>query len=117
MNPNLADIGTLTMNGTIRIIASGLKAGSTIQLWTADKMSGKPQFDLPAGYEWDTSRISEGLLIVKGIDTTTGIGDAARLNDNVQTTNDKPRYNLSGQRVGQDYKGIIIVGGKKIVKN
>ncbi len=25
-----------------------------------------------------------------------------------------PRYNLSGQRVGHDYKGVVIVNGKKI---
>jgi hypothetical protein len=29
---------------------------------------------------------------------------------------DAPRYNLSGQRVGRDYKGVVIVNGKKVVK-
>jgi hypothetical protein len=26
-----------------------------------------------------------------------------------------PRYNLSGQRVGKDYHGVVIVKGKKII--
>ena len=29
--------------------------------------------------------------------------------------NNAPRYNTSGQRVGNDYKGIVIVDGKKVV--
>lgn len=29
---------------------------------------------------------------------------------------DAPMYNLAGQRVGRDYKGIVIVNGKKIVR-
>ena len=29
---------------------------------------------------------------------------------------DAPRYNLSGQRVGRDYKGVVIVNGKKVIK-
>lgn len=48
--------------------------------------------------------------------TPTGISSAS-LNDKVQRTNDKaPMYNLSGQRVGKGYKGIVIVGNKKILK-
>lgn len=27
-----------------------------------------------------------------------------------------PAYNLSGQRVGDDYKGIVIVGGRKVIR-
>jgi autotransporter-associated beta strand protein len=108
-NTSLAGIGTLVMNGTIRIISSGLSTGTTIQLWTADSMTGTPKFDLPTGYQWDTSRISEGLLIVKGI--TTGV---TRI-DNSETESNK-RYNLNGQRVDQHYKGFVIVDGKKVMK-
>ena len=28
---------------------------------------------------------------------------------------DAPRYNMNGQRVGNDYKGVVIVNGKKKV--
>jgi len=41
---------------------------------------------------------------------STGIG--ATLNDNGEMTNDKPVYNLAGQRVSKPSKGIYIVGGK-----
>jgi hypothetical protein len=46
-------------------------------------------------------------------DTPTGVTDAERLNNNEQPTNDRPRYNLYGQRVGQDYKGVVVEDGKK----
>ena len=46
-------------------------------------------------------------------DTPTGVTDAERLNNNEQSTNDRPRYNLYGQRVGQDYKGVVVEDGKK----
>lgn len=32
------------------------------------------------------------------------------------TSADKAVYNLAGQRVGNDYKGIVIIGGKKILR-
>lgn len=31
-----------------------------------------------------------------------------------KVSNDAPMYNLSGQRVGKDYKGIVVVNGRKI---
>ena len=33
-----------------------------------------------------------------------------------KTTSDKAMYNLAGQRVSKNYKGIVIVNGKKIIK-
>ena len=36
--------------------------------------------------------------------------------DNKQSTNGK-MYNLNGQAVGNDYKGIVIMNGKKVVKH
>ncbi len=45
--------------------------------------------------------------------TTDGIG---QLLDNATGTDaNAPRYNLQGQRVGRDYKGVVIVGGKKLL--
>ena len=45
----------------------------------------------------------------------TGIRGVS-LNDKVEMTNDNaPMYNLAGQRVGKDYKGIVIRNGKKVV--
>ena len=45
--------------------------------------------------------------------------DALRLNDNGLIINDKDceeMYNLQGQRVSSDYKGIVIRNGKKVRK-
>ncbi|MBR3472157.1 MAG: hypothetical protein IKH22_06175 [Prevotella sp.] len=30
---------------------------------------------------------------------------------------DAPRYNLSGQRVGRDYKGVVIRKGRKVISD
>ena len=45
---------------------------------------------------------------------STGICDAYGQRDSVKGQRDE-RYNLSGQRVGKDYKGIVIQNGKKTV--
>lgn len=45
--------------------------------------------------------------------TATGINDM-HVNDNGNA--DTPRYNLSGQRVDDSYRGIVISNGKKMVK-
>ena len=46
-------------------------------------------------------------------DSTTAIHD---IDANVDTNHSNAvRYNLSGQRVGNDYKGIVIEGGKKML--
>ena len=45
---------------------------------------------------------------------TTGISEAYGPRDSVKGQRDE-RYNLSGQRVGKDYKGIVIQNGKKVV--
>ena len=36
--------------------------------------------------------------------------------DDAQAAGSADAYNLAGQRVGEDYKGIVIVNGKKVVK-
>ena len=46
---------------------------------------------------------------------TTGISSAS-LNDNGQMINDAPMFNLAGQRVGKNYKGVVIQNGKKVIK-
>ena len=50
--------------------------------------------------------ISQDLLAIKGI------------TDNVkaQTAGSKQAYNLAGQKVGNNYKGIVIKNGKKYLK-
>jgi hypothetical protein len=55
-----------------------------------------------------------GFGIVFEDDEATGISN---LNDNVNDNVDAnaPRYNISGQRVGASYKGVVIQNGKKIL--
>ena len=45
-------------------------------------------------------------------DTTTGISDIT-INE---VTKDAPAYNLAGQKVGKDYKGVVIKAGKKMIQ-
>jgi len=45
-------------------------------------------------------------------DTTTGIANVD-INDNFDAN--APMYNLAGQRVGKNYKGVVIVNGKKML--
>ena len=62
----------LTIDGTIRIVPADnntLQVGDSIRIFTAASFSGTPKFDMQGGIEWDTSRISEGLLFVKSIET------------------------------------------------
>ena len=65
-------IATLTLNGTLRIqpgVINTLQVGDSIRLFTAKKFEGTPQIVDECGIEWDDSRLSEGLLFVKSIDT------------------------------------------------
>jgi hypothetical protein len=117
---SLADINTLTINGTIRIDVSDsntLKVGDEIRLWPATTtLVGNPQFDMQNGVFWDTSRISEGVLVVKDFDT--GVSPVMADKD--------PRniYDMTGRLVRRQSAdtsveglpaGIYIRGGRKIV--
>lgn len=48
----------------------------------------------------------------EGLSNPTGINSAPTNPDD----EDAPRYNSSGQRVGKDYKGIVIINGRKVLK-
>ena len=51
------------------------------------------------------------LIVPTGVSISTNINEAG-----APSTTDQPMYNLSGQRVGKDYKGIVIHNGKKVVR-
>ena len=109
--PKVLKNSAVTINGTLRIeLASGhqLQPGDVVQLWTAKTFAGTPQFDLPKGYIWDTSRISEGLLVVKDIDT--GIHSIENGKSKIENY-----YDLRGRQVRQPGKGIYIRGGRKVM--
>ncbi|MGN1375608.1 MAG: BspA family leucine-rich repeat surface protein [Prevotella sp.] len=44
-------------------------------------------------------------------------GETTRISIPVAGKADAPRYNLAGQRVGNDYKGVVIHNGRKFIKN
>lgn len=44
-------------------------------------------------------------------------GETTRISIPAVETNSVPRYNLAGQRVGKEYKGVIIQNGRKYVNN
>ncbi len=59
------------------------------------------------------ANIADFLPFVIGDDdetTTINAVDAAGMDD------DTPVYNLAGQKVGKDYKGVVIVNGRKVVR-
>ena len=95
-----------------------LKAGDEIRLWPeTTKLSGTPKFEMQAGITWDTSRISEGVLVVK--DVSTGISGA------MADSNPCHVYDLRGRLVSRQAtatstdglpKGVYIINGKKVVK-
>ena len=117
-NTTIADINQLTMNGTIRVSLVNnhtLQAGDSLRLWRANSLSGTPKLDLPAGVEWDTSRISEGLLFV--VSVSDGI-------THVTVSPQQPAdiHDLNGRLVRKHATsmeglpaGIYIVRGRKVV--
>ena len=116
---SIEGINTLTMNGTIRIVPSSsntLAVGDSIRVFVAKKLSGTPKFDMQGGIDWDTSRISEGLLIVKSVEL--GVSELRRDNN----ADPKAIYDLRGRKVRTANEtaeglpgGIYIRNGKKFI--
>ena len=110
----------MIVNGTVKVTLVAdrtFNVGDELKLWTlSGTFDGTPKFDLPAGYTWDTSRISEGILVVTGIDTAVSgpMADADPCNV----------YDLRGRLVSRQTTatstdglpaGIYIRGGNKVV--
>ena len=112
----LAGVKTLTMNGTISIRLGRncqLAAGDSVQIVSAQSITGTPKFELPElenGLKWDTSDfLSLGLLRVE-VDPT-GINSIAIDDERKQVI-----YEISGRKVNNISRpGIYIVGGKKTI--
>ena len=71
---------------------------------------------IPYGYILDANdnNITDQWVIIASEDYITGINDL-KDSKNLNDLNDST-YNLAGQKVGKDYKGIVIQGGKKLLK-
>lgn len=59
-----------------------------------------------------SSQAAKALKIVVADDKTTNISSMQQ----VYNKQDSPCYNLSGQRVGRSYHGIVIRNGKKVLQ-
>lgn len=60
----------------------------------------------------DTTQEVQNSYIVSINGQTTGIRSVS----NDSANNDSHAYNLAGQRVGKDYKGVVIKNGKKVIR-
>ena len=113
-------VSKLTINGTVCIVPSAshkLQVGDSIRIFQAGSFTGTPKFDMQGGIEWDTSRISEGWLFVRGID---GIIDGSHC----VTAHDAPAniYDLNGRLVRSQATtteglpaGIYLMNGRKVI--
>ena len=113
-------VSRLTINGTICIVPSAshkLQVGDSIRIFQAGSFTGTPKFDMQGGIEWDTSRISEGWLFVRGID---GIIDGSHC----VTAHDAPAniYDLNGRLIRSQATtteglpaGIYLMNGRKVI--
>ena len=115
----IGNINALTINGTISIYVPEthiLKVGDEVVLWSATSFSGTPKLAnlvIDDKLQWDTSRLSEGVLVVAEIDPATGI-------QNINAQSSKYAiFTIDGRYAGTDEqslsKGIYIRNGKKII--
>jgi len=113
---------SMTFNGTVKLTFTAereLKVGDELKLWTVSgTFSGTPTFELPEGYNWDTSRISEGVIVVTGINTGisgTTINHGAESGSVYDLQGRKVRSQQSASDLNRLPSGIYIRGGKKVV--
>ena len=110
-------VANMTINGTIRVVPArfcNLQVGDSIRIFTANVFSGTPQIAAEGPYEWDASRISEGLLFVKNIDT--------RIDSVISAETPRNIYDTRGRLVRANATnteglpaGIYVCEGRKFV--
>ena len=115
----IKNIKTMTMNGTVSVFVPtthALKLGDEIVLWEATTTEGTPKLAnvvIDEQFQWNTSRLNEGILIVEALDPATGIEGI-----NAETSK-FAIFTLDGRYAGTDEqtlsKGIYIRNGKKII--
>lgn len=75
------------------------------------KLTGKNTVRLYFGGVKNSRLFGIEHFYVEGVAATTGISSIT-----AAKTTDAPCYNLAGQAVGKDYKGVVIKGGKKVMQ-
>ena len=116
--PKALNNSAYAINGKILIelnAGHNLQVGDSIRLWNAKTFTGNPTVEGTNGIEWDASRLSEGLLFVKSIDTA--IRPAIDLSKSPADI-----YDLRGQLVRQQATnlrglkpGVYVIEGCKVV--
>ena len=107
------EIGTLKLNGTLMVrVKEGLNLaeGTELQIINADKITlgSNLVYDLDPGYEWDTTRLTEGILVITGTTALKSITEEEMANASI--------YTLNGMKVERPTeKGVYIVNGVKKV--
>ena len=115
---NIKSINKLTINGTISLKFVGYvpNVGDELRLWSGVKtFSGTPTIICDgASVTFDTTRLSEGILIVQSAEST-GI---AQLSPNTYHPTPDKIYTLDGKYVGTDLtrlpKGIYLRNNQKV---
>lgn len=114
------NIGTLTLNGTLVVKGRNglaLEVGQEIKLFEANniKTGSNIKYDLcepnvVKGYTWDTSRLSEGILVV-------GPAPDGILSLQADQLQNATIYTLDGVRLLKrpTHPGIYVVNGKKLL--
>lgn len=90
-------------------ISSGIKSSANLD--------GK-FYDVTAIYSTylaDDGEVHHEFNIVKAVEDVTNLVLGIHEIPTASPQNDSPVYNISGQRVGKDYKGIVIRNGKKTI--
>ncbi|MBQ0019541.1 MAG: autotransporter-associated beta strand repeat-containing protein [Bacteroidales bacterium] len=107
------NIGTLKLNGTLKVILKegiDLAEGTELQIISADKITLGTALvlDLDPQYEWDTDRLAEGILVIKGkVDAIRDI--------NASDLEKASIYTLNGVKLNgrPTQRGIYIINGVK----
>jgi autotransporter-associated beta strand protein len=116
---NIRSINKLTIDGTISLNFVGYvpAVGDELRLWTGVKtFSGTPTILCEgANVTFDTTRLSEGILIVQSAEST---GIAQHLSPNTYHPTPDKIYTLDGKYVGTDLtrlpKGIYLRNNQKV---
>ena len=112
---------TLEISGSGTVLESKGNANGNGSVHDIKNLNGSIAITAPNGAVFNSSKhaiCDASGNIIKGswviIEGQSGISTNISEVDAPSTT-DQPMYNLSGQRVGKDYKGIVIQNGKKVV--
>ena len=92
---------------------NGLYDGGKGGVKVVDKITGTVRFEVQANHTYYIFCTGSKLSFFGYVfmpDTETGINSI-----NAETTTEAPAYNLAGQKVSKNFKGIMIQNGKKVV--